>query len=107
MQDLPKSWRFTFGRPAGDLLIPVWALPHSHESHQNGEIDDPRKPSVARFPAFSTETDDAGRYVFPQVPPGSLHDLGGGEGFRRLDRTGVNLIVDETSQPRPRTMPRR
>src|ERR1051325_6196774 len=44
---------------------------------------------------FTTRTDESGRFVFPQVPPGSYTISVEAAGFKRMDRTGITLSAND------------
>jgi Carboxypeptidase regulatory-like domain/TonB-dependent Receptor Plug Domain len=45
--------------------------------------------------SFSTKTDESGRFVFPQVPPGNFSVTIEAAGFKRLDRGGITLNAND------------
>ena len=44
---------------------------------------------------FSTKTDESGRFVFPQVPPGTYTVTIEAPGFKRMERAGINLNAND------------
>src|SRR5215467_784445 len=44
---------------------------------------------------FTTKTDESGRFVFPQVPPGDYSVTIEAAGFKRMDRAGIVLNAND------------
>ncbi|HEY8462191.1 MAG TPA: carboxypeptidase-like regulatory domain-containing protein, partial [Blastocatellia bacterium] len=44
---------------------------------------------------LNATTDDAGRFVFPQVPPGAYKLTAEASGFKKLERTGIVLVAND------------
>jgi hypothetical protein len=47
---------------------------------------------------FTTETNVAGRFVAPSLAPGSYRLVVEAEGFKRVERGGIVLEIDQTAQ---------
>src|SRR5262249_9771593 len=70
-----------------------------------GTVTDPNQASVATATVKITEesksftlsatTDSDGRFVFPQVPPGTYKMSIEATGFKKLERTGIALVAND------------
>src|SRR6266403_300593 len=46
----------------------------------------------------STQTNDSGNYVFPDLPPGTYRVTAEQTGFKRASRAGIDVVVNTTSR---------
>jgi len=92
------------------LLIAVLALAAATNAQTTsgsitGSVADPQQSAVAgatvsvkdeaKSLTLTATTDKEGRFVFPQVPPGTYKLTIGAEGFKKMERTGLLLVAND------------
>jgi len=105
-----KLWYLTIAVLLGVILfgLPTPARGQAVNATLLGSVTDSSGAAVANVKVTITETktgitrtsqtNDSGNYVFPDLPPGTYTVTAEQQGFKRASRAGVDLIVNTTER---------
>src|SRR3989440_912692 len=107
---LIKRWHFSIAVLRGTMLLGYSApvMGQAVNATLLGTVTDSSGAAVASVKVTITETNtgisrtsqtnDSGNYVFPDLPPGTYTVTAEQSGFKRASRTGVDVVVNTTSR---------
>src|SRR5271169_639121 len=107
---LIKLWRFSIAVVLGSLLFGLSApvMGQAVNATLLGAVTDSSGASVASAKVTVTETNtgishtsqtnESGNYVFPDLPPGTYRVIAELTGFKRESRAGIDLVVNSTER---------
>src|SRR6202795_682824 len=107
---LVKLWRLSMAVLLGTILLGFSApvMGQAVNATLLGTVTDSSGAAVANVKVSITETNtgishtsqsnDSGNYVFPDLPPGTYTVTAEQPGFKRASRVGVDLIVNSTER---------
>jgi hypothetical protein len=107
---LVKLWRFSIVVVLGTLLAGLSApvMGQAVNATLLGTVTDSSGASVANAKVTITETNtgightsqtnESGNYIFPDLPPGTYRVIAEQSGFKRESRAGIDLIVNSTER---------
>jgi hypothetical protein len=107
---LVKLWRFTVALLLGTMLLGSSApvMGQAVNATLLGTVTDSSGAAVAGVKvtvtetntgiSHSSQTNDSGNYVFPDLPPGTYKIIAELAGFKRESRAGVDLIVNSSER---------
>jgi hypothetical protein len=107
---LIKLWRFSIVVVLGTLLFGLSApvMGQAVNATLLGTVTDSSGASVANAKVTITETNtgightsqtnESGNYIFPDLPPGTYRVIAEQSGFKRESRAGIDLIVNSTER---------
>src|ERR1700747_3673305 len=109
-----KPWLLSLAIPLGTLLVVFSALFSAPLMGQAvnatllGSVTDSSGAAVANAKvtiaetntgiSHTSQTNDSGNYVFPDLPPGTYAVTAEQSGFKRAARTGIDVIVNTTER---------
>ena len=109
-----KPWLLSLAIPHGTLLVVFSALFSAPLMGQAvnatllGSVTDSSGAAVANAKvtiaetntgiSHTSQTNDSGNYVFPDLPPGTYAVTAEQSGFKRASRTGIDVIVNTTQR---------
>jgi hypothetical protein len=105
-----KLWRFCFVVILGALFFGSSApvMGQAVNATLLGTVTDSSGASVANAKVTTTETNtgishssqtnESGNYVFPDLPPGTYRVVAEQQGFKRESRAGIDLVVNSTER---------
>jgi hypothetical protein len=107
---LVKLWRFSIVVVLGTLLFGLSApvMGQAVNATLLGTVTDASGASVADAKVTITETNtgithtsqtnESGNYVFPDLPPGTYRVIAEQKGFKRESRAGIDLVVNTSER---------
>src|SRR6202795_602334 len=107
---LIKLWRFSIAVILGALLfgLPAPVMGQAVNATLLGTVTDSSGAAVANVKVSITETNtgishtsqsnDSGNYVFPDLPPGTYRVIAEQTGFKRESRAGIDLVVNSSER---------
>jgi hypothetical protein len=107
---LIRLWRFSIVVVLGTLLAGLSApvMGQAVNATLLGTVTDSSGASVANAKVTITETNtgightsqtnESGNYIFPDLPPGTYRVIAEQSGFKRESRAGIDLIVNSTER---------
>jgi len=107
---LIRLWRFSIVVVLGTLLFGLSApvMGQAVNATLLGTVTDSSGASVANAKVTITETNtgightsqtnESGNYIFPDLPPGTYRVIAEQSGFKRESRAGIDLIVNSTER---------
>src|SRR5438874_198753 len=109
-----KPWLLSLAIPLGTFLVVFSALFSAPLMGQAvnatllGSVTDSSGAAVANAKvtlaetntgiSHTSQTNDSGNYVFPDLPPGTYAITAEQSGFKRASRTGIDVIVNTTER---------